>query len=77
MEELPKTVSGKHGGKKLVFMTTQRYKTSSGKFGKVFVVILYVELYRVCARKWNVERVIVFQYVILQRAQVVNNSAKI
>ena len=31
----------------------------------------------VCDRKWNAERVIVFQSVILQRAQGINNSAQI
>ena len=44
----------------LVRMPTQRYDAPSGKFGKRFVVILSVELDRVCARKWNAERVIVF-----------------
>ena len=36
-----------------------------------------VELDEVNARKWNAERVIVFQYVILQRAQGINNSVQI
>ena len=31
--------------------------------------ILFVELDGVHARKWNSERVIVFQYIILQHAQ--------
>ena len=39
--------------------------------------ILSVELDGVRARKWKAESVIVFQYVILQCAQGVNNSAKI
>ena len=39
--------------------------------------ILSVELYRVRARNCNSERVIFFQSIILQRAQVVNNSAQI
>ena len=39
--------------------------------------ILSIELDRVRARKSNAERVIVFQSVILQRAQGVNNSAQI
>ena len=62
---------------KLVCMPTQRYDAPSGKFGKIFVGFLSVELDRVSARKWNAERVIVFQSVILQRAQGVNNSAQI
>ena len=53
---------------KLVCMPTQCYDAPSGKVGKIFVVILSVELDGVCARKWNAERVIVFQSVILQRA---------
>ena len=31
----------------------------------------------VCARKWNAERMIVFQPFILQHTQCVNNSAQI
>ena len=58
-------------------MPTQHYDAPSKKVGKRFVVILYVEIDRVFARKWNAERVIVFQSVILQRAQGVNNSAQI
>ena len=62
---------------KLVCMPTQRYDAPSGKVGKLFVGILSVELAGVCARKWNNKRVVVFQSVILQRAQGVNNSAQI
>ena len=58
-------------------MLTQRYDAPSGKVGKIFAGSLSVELDRVHARKWNAERVIVFQYVILQRAQGVNNYAQI
>ena len=76
MEESRKTVSGKHGGGKKC-MPTQRYNALSGKVGKRFVVILSVELDGVCSMKWNAERLIVFQSVILQRAQGVNNSAQI
>ena len=59
MEELRKTVSGKRGGK-IVCMPTQRYNASSGKVRKIFVGILSVELDGFRARKWNAERVIVF-----------------
>ena len=62
---------------KLVCMSTQRYDITTGKVGKRFVAILSVELDRDRTRKWNYERVIVFQSVILQRAQGVNNSAQI
>ena len=58
-------------------MPTQRYDVSSRKSGKRFVGILSVELDGVRARKLNTERVIVFQSVILQRAQGVNNSTQI
>ena len=62
---------------KLVCLPTQRYDAPSRKAGKIFVGILSVELDWVCARKWNVERVIIFQSVILQHAQGVKNSAQI
>ena len=39
--------------------------------------ILSVELDRVRSRKWNAERVIIFQSVILQLAQGAYNSAQI
>ena len=62
---------------KLACMLNQRYDTPSGKFRKRFVGILSLELVGVCSRKWNAKRVIVFQFVILQRAQGVNNSTQI
>ena len=46
--------------KKLFCMSTQHYDTHSRKVGKIFVGILCVELDEVHARKWNAERVIVF-----------------
>ena len=58
-------------------MPTQCYDAPSGKVGKIFVGILSVELDRVYTRKWIVERVIVFQSVILQRNQGVNTSLQI
>ena len=62
---------------KLVCIPTQRYDAPSGKVGKRFVLILSVELDRVHGRKWNTDRVVIFQSVILQRAQGIKNSAKI
>ena len=62
---------------KIVCIPTQHYDAPSGKFRKRFFGILSVELNRVCDSKFNAERVIVFQSVILQRAQGVNNSAQI
>ena len=62
---------------KLVCMPTQRYDAPSGKSGKRSVGILSVELDRVRARNWKAGRVIIFQPVILQSVQGINNSAKI
>ena len=62
---------------KLMCFPTQCYDAPSGKVGKIFVGILSVELDGSRDRKWNVERVIVFQSIILQRAQGVKNSAQI
>ena len=45
---------------KLVYMPTQRYDAPSGKFRNIFVEILSVELDGVHARKWNADRVIIF-----------------
>ena len=58
-------------------MTTQSYDAPSRKIGKRFMRILSVELDGVRTRKWNAERVIVFQYIILQHTQGVNNFAQI
>ena len=62
---------------KLVCMPTQCYDAPSEKFGQILVVILSVELDRVRDRKWNSERVIIFQFVKLQCTQGVNNYAQI
>ena len=45
---------------KRVCIPTQCYDAPSGKVRKIFVGILYVELDRVRDRKWNAERVIIF-----------------
>ena len=63
--------------KKIVCMPTQRYNVPSGKVGKRFFGILSIEIDGVCARKWNSERVTVFQSVILQHTQGVNNPTQI
>ena len=62
---------------KLVCMLTQSYDVPSGKIGKRFVGILSIELDGVRARKWNTERMIIFQSLVLQRAQGINNSTQI
>ena len=76
MAESQRMVSDKLG-EKIIFMPTQRYDVPSRKFGKIFVVTLSVKLDDVRARKWNSERLVVFQSVILQSAQGVNNSKHI
>ena len=63
--------------KKLVCIPTQRYDSPSRKVGNIFVGILSVEPDGFHARKWNAERVIFFQSVILQHAQGVINAAQI
>ena len=76
MEELQKTVSDKHSGKTHLCADLMLRRSFWG-VRKIFVGTQYVELDRVCARKCNAERVIVFQSVILQRAQCDNNSPQI
>ena len=56
---------------------TQHYDASSGKVGKRFVEILSVQIDRFCAKNSNDETVAVFQSIILQRAQGVNNYVQI
>ena len=58
-------------------MPTQCYYAPSRKAEKRFVGILSTELDGVCDMKWNADRVIVFQSVILQHAQGVNYYAQI
>ena len=62
---------------KLVCVPTQRYDAPSGKVRKRFVGILSLEIDEVCARKCNDDRMIIFQSIILQHAQGVNNSTQI
>ena len=68
-----KMVSGKQG-EKLVFFPTQLYNAPSGKVDKRFVANISVEIDGIRAWKWNSNRVIVFQSVILQHDQAVSNS---
>ena len=58
-------------------MPTQLYDAPSREVGKRFVGILSVELGGVRSRKWNTERVLIFQYIILKILHGVNNSAQI
>ena len=63
--------------KQIFFLPNRRYDAPSRKGGKRFVGFLSIKVDGVCARKWNADRVIVFQSVILQCAQGVNKSAQI
>ena len=58
-------------------MLTQLYNASSSKVGKRFFEIMSIELDGVHAGKWNVERMIIFQYVILKISKGVNSSVQI
>ena len=62
---------------KLACMPTKRYDVPSGKVGRIFVGTLSVELDGLQDWNWNYKRVIVFQSVILEHAQRVNNSKNI
>ena len=58
----------------LVVMPSRRYDAPSGKVGHQFVGMLVAELQGVRDRRWNSERFIVFQTVILKRARHVTTS---
>ena len=58
----------------LAFMPSRRYDAPSGKFGRRFVEMLGAEMHGVRERRWNLERFIVFQTVILQQARHVTTS---
>ena len=58
-------------------MPTQRYCAPSRKVGKIFVATLSVDIGSVRYRKWNSERVIIFQSVILQHSKYFNNAKHI
>ena len=76
MAELQRMVSSKLGGKTCI-LTTQRYDAPLGKvWGNVFAT-LSVELDGIRDQKWNSKRMIIFQSVILQHAQAINNAKHI
>ena len=60
--------------KKLLCLPTQLYDAPSIKVGKVLFATLSVDIGGIKTRKWNYERVIIFQLVILQNARSVNNT---
>ena len=55
-------------------MPSRRYDAPSGKVGRRFVGMIGAEMKGVRDRRWNSERFIVFQTVILQRARHVTAS---
>ena len=61
----------------LAVMPSRRYGAPSGKVGQRFLGTLWVEMQGVRDRRWNLERFIFFQTVILQRARHVTASQAI
>jgi hypothetical protein len=55
----------------------QHYDAPTEAMGRRFVCILTEELKGVCSRKWNSEKSIVFQAVILQCSQEVKNAGAV
>ena len=76
MAESKRMVSGKIG-EKLVCLPTQSYDAPSGQVGNFFVSILAVELDVIQDQKWNSNRVIVFQSVIVQLIQLATGTNNI
>ena len=62
---------------KLAFMPARWYDALSGRVGRRFVHALAVELIGFRQHRWNAERFIIFQTVILQRALNVIKSCEI
>lgn len=63
--------------RKVVGLPPQRYNAPNEKVGRLFVKTLAEELEGVTTRRWNSERFIVFQAVILQRSGEVKKSKDI
>ena len=62
---------------KIIYIPTQCFNIPSGKVERTFVGTPYLKLDGVRYQKWKSDRVIVFQSVILQHAQGVNNAKNI
>ena len=58
-------------------MTTQRYDVPSDQIENCYVGIIALDLDRIWNRHWNMEKVIIFQTVILQRTSQVSSSRNI
>ena len=63
--------------KKVVGLPPQRYNVPNGKVGVLFVKEVAVEMQGIVDRRWNAERFIVFQSVILQRSGEVKKAKDI
>lgn len=63
--------------RQLIALPSQRYDAPSGAVGRRFIRILTEELEGIVRRKWNSERFIVFQMVVLQRSRDVKTSSAI
>ena len=63
--------------RKVVGLPPQRYNVPNGKIGGLFVKTVAEELQGVTERRWNSERFIVFQSVILQRSREVKKAKDI
>ncbi len=62
---------------KLIVLPAQRYNAPGGPVGRRFVRMLAEEMSGIRSRKWNSERFIVFQMVILQRSKGVTKAGDI
>jgi hypothetical protein len=63
--------------RKLVTLPPQRYDVPSGPIGRRFVRLLTKELEGIKSRKWNSEKFLVYQMVILQRSKEVSGAGSI
>jgi hypothetical protein len=61
----------------VVTLPGQRYNAPGGAVGRYFVRLLTEELNCICSRKWNSEKYIVFQMVILQKSKLVTAAGDI
>ena len=63
--------------RRLVTLPPQRYDVPSGPIGRRFVRLLTKELEGIKSRKWNSEKFLVYQMVILQRSKEVSGAGNI
>jgi hypothetical protein len=63
--------------RKLIALPSQRYDAPNGAVGRRFVNILALDLEGICHCKWNSERFLVFQMVVLQKSKEVKTASAI